>query len=81
MAEERRYVNVLFDETVLQKLDDFRFRHRFPSRTEAIRWLVGWALNEKPVPTADYWEQLRHGTGEAEQRGRDVAARKKIAKK
>jgi hypothetical protein len=38
---------------VLKKLDDFRFKHRFESRTDAIKWLLDWALNQKPVPKGD----------------------------
>jgi hypothetical protein len=50
---ERQYVNVLFDKKAIQRLDDFRFKYRFPSRTEAIRWLVDWALRQQPKPPAD----------------------------
>jgi metal-responsive CopG/Arc/MetJ family transcriptional regulator len=50
--KERQYVNVLFDEDALKKIDDFRFKHRFPSRTEAIRWLVSWSLKQNPKPEA-----------------------------
>jgi metal-responsive CopG/Arc/MetJ family transcriptional regulator len=46
--KDRRYVNVLFDEQTLAQLDDLRFRARFPSRTEAIRWLVAYGLKRLP---------------------------------
>jgi metal-responsive CopG/Arc/MetJ family transcriptional regulator len=48
--DEKQYVNVLFDEKLLSRMDDFRFKHRFTSRTEAIRWLLDWALKQKPTP-------------------------------
>jgi metal-responsive CopG/Arc/MetJ family transcriptional regulator len=47
---EKQYVNVLFDVKLLSRVEDFRFKHRFPSRTEAIRWLLDHALKQKPVP-------------------------------
>jgi len=34
----------------LKRLDDFRFKHRFVSRTKAARWLLDWALKRKPAP-------------------------------
>jgi metal-responsive CopG/Arc/MetJ family transcriptional regulator len=49
MADGKRYVNVLFDERILKDIDDFRFKHRFPSRTEAIRWLIARSLKRKPM--------------------------------
>ena len=42
----RRYVNVLFDEETLVAIDDYRFRGRFASRTEAIRGLISFALDQ-----------------------------------
>ncbi len=48
-AGEKQYVNILFDETMLKRIDDFRFKNRFPSRNEAVRWLIGWALDQKPT--------------------------------
>jgi metal-responsive CopG/Arc/MetJ family transcriptional regulator len=47
---KKQYVNVLFDDNLMKRVDDFRFKNRFPSRTEAIRWLLNWALRQRPVP-------------------------------
>jgi len=33
-----------------EQLDDFRFHHRFETRSDAIRWLLSWALSRKPDP-------------------------------
>jgi metal-responsive CopG/Arc/MetJ family transcriptional regulator len=33
-----------------KQLDDFRVKHGFPSRTEAVRWLLDSALKQKPPP-------------------------------
>ena len=32
------------------KIDEFRFTHRFETRTEAIHWLLEFALNQNPKP-------------------------------
>jgi hypothetical protein len=43
-------VNFVIDETLLQAIDDFRFKWRFDSRAAAIKWLLHWALKQKPKP-------------------------------
>lgn len=43
-------LNLLLDEELLKKIEDFRFKHRFKNRTEAIRWLIDAALKAKLVP-------------------------------
>jgi len=50
METEKQYVNVLFEDKLLAKIDDFRFKFRFASRTEAIRWLLRAALDAKLAP-------------------------------
>ena len=49
-TEDKQPVHMLLDKAILERLDDFRFKYRFQSRTEAARWLLDWALGEKPVP-------------------------------
>ena len=39
-----------FDPPLLKRLDDFRFKYRFESRTAAARWLLKLALDQKPAP-------------------------------
>jgi len=48
---ENQMVHMRLDRTLLKRLDDFRFKHRFESRSEAARWLMKLALDQKPVPT------------------------------
>ena len=48
-AEEKQMVHMRLEGPLLKRLDDFRFKHRFASRTDALRWLVEWALAQKPV--------------------------------
>ena len=31
-----------------RELRDFRYRNRFPTRAAAIKWLLDWALKQKP---------------------------------
>ena len=38
------------EKELLRKIDDFRFNNRFETRTEAIRWLLEFALNQNPKP-------------------------------
>ena len=43
-------VHLRMDQEILEQLDDFRFQHRFETRSDAIRWLLSWALSRKPDP-------------------------------
>ena len=52
-SKEKQYVNVLFEEQMLKKIDEFRWKHRLASRTETIRWLIGFALKQNPKPPAE----------------------------
>jgi metal-responsive CopG/Arc/MetJ family transcriptional regulator len=42
-----KYINIFLDEELLKRIDDFRFKNRFASRTMAIRWLIDHALKQK----------------------------------
>jgi metal-responsive CopG/Arc/MetJ family transcriptional regulator len=48
--DEKQMIHMRFDAALLERVDSFRFRHRFESRTAAIEWLVQWALKQKPKP-------------------------------
>ena len=52
MEPEKKVIllHLKMEKAMLKKLDDFRFRHRFESRAEAHRWLLDWALDQKPAP-------------------------------
>ena len=43
-------VHMRLDLPLLKRLDDFRFKNRFESRSEAARWLLKFALDQKPAP-------------------------------
>jgi metal-responsive CopG/Arc/MetJ family transcriptional regulator len=55
MSEEagKHFINIAFDEKLLSRVDDFRFKARFQSRTKAIRWLIKAALDAKLAPGSD----------------------------
>ena len=43
-------IHLRLKKELLEKLDDFRFTHRFESRTETIHWLLEFALSQNPKP-------------------------------
>jgi metal-responsive CopG/Arc/MetJ family transcriptional regulator len=47
---DKQMVNMLYDMDLLKRIDNFRFQHRFDSRTEAIRWLIQAALDKRLKP-------------------------------
>jgi hypothetical protein len=53
MPGDKPFLSFLVDADLLKRLDDFRFKHRFDSRAAAIKWLLDWALSQKPVPKGE----------------------------
>ena len=49
-AKPQTPVLLRLEKGMLEKIDDFRFAHRFPSRTKTIRWLLKYALKQNPRP-------------------------------
>jgi metal-responsive CopG/Arc/MetJ family transcriptional regulator len=47
---ENQMIHMRMDQALLGRLDDFRFKHRFESRSEAARWLLKAALDAKFAP-------------------------------
>jgi metal-responsive CopG/Arc/MetJ family transcriptional regulator len=52
-TEEQQMVHMRLEPTLLKRLDDFRFKHRFASRTESVRWLIKAALDAKLAPKGE----------------------------
>lgn len=44
MATDKPLLNFVIDPELLKKVDDFRYKHRFPTRAAAIKWLLEAAL-------------------------------------
>ncbi len=51
--EEKQPVHLLIEKPLLKRLDDFRFKGRFESRTDAIKWLLKAALDAKLGPKGE----------------------------
>ncbi len=49
-AEGSTMLHMLIDPVLLKRVDDFRFKARFATRTEAVRWLLDAALKAKLAP-------------------------------
>jgi len=45
----RQMLTFFIDTELLDRIDDFRFDNRFPTRAGAIRWLLEWALKRAPA--------------------------------
>jgi hypothetical protein len=50
MKTEKPFLHFLIDEALLKRIDDFRYKNRLPTRAAAIKWLLEWALAQKPAP-------------------------------
>ncbi len=51
-TSEGRYVNVLFHESMIKKIDKYRFNNWVASRTEAIRQLIERSLENEDKKVA-----------------------------
>ena len=45
---DKTLLNFLVDADLLKRIDDFRFKNRFPNRAAAIKWLLSWSLQQVP---------------------------------
>lgn len=48
MPINKSLLNFIVDDNLLKRIEDFRFKNRFPTRAAAIKWLLDWALKQKP---------------------------------
>lgn len=46
--KDTKFVNIGFDRALIDAIDAFRYKNCFPTRVEAIRWLLEYALKQKP---------------------------------
>jgi small subunit ribosomal protein S21 len=79
MPSEKPFLHFVVDENLLKRVDDFRFRNRFPTRAAAIKWLLDWALKQfkRKVQKAGVLKDLRkkrHYEKPSEVRQRKAAA-------
>ena len=50
MSAGRQLLNFIVEKDLLDRVDDFRFLNRFPTRAGAIKWLLNWALEQGANP-------------------------------
>jgi hypothetical protein len=48
VPDDSKLVHTWFDLERLARLDDFRFKNQFPTRKDALMWLLDYALDQKP---------------------------------
>jgi hypothetical protein len=48
MSIKKTLLNFIVDDSLLKRIEDFRYKNRFPTRAAAIKWLLDWALKQKP---------------------------------
>jgi len=48
MPTDKPFLHFVVEPDLLKRLDDFRFKQRFESRSATIKWLLAWALDQKP---------------------------------
>ena len=48
MGSEKPLITFVAEEEWIKEVENFRFEKRFTSRAAAIKWLVRWALKQKP---------------------------------
>ena len=47
---DKTILNFVATKEFIERIDDYRFEHRFQTRSEAIRFLIEWALKKNPKP-------------------------------
>lgn len=50
MPSEKPFLSFVIESDLLKKITDFQHKHQFASRAAAIKWLLEWALKQKPTP-------------------------------
>jgi metal-responsive CopG/Arc/MetJ family transcriptional regulator len=53
MASDKPLLNFYIDKELLDRVDSFWHNYRFPTRAEAIRWLIKAALDAKVGPKGE----------------------------
>ena len=48
MSSEKPLLNFVIELDLLKRIDDFRYKQRFPTRASAIKFLLDFALKQKP---------------------------------
>jgi hypothetical protein len=71
---KKTLINFIVDYGLLRRVEDFRFKNRFQNRAAAIKWLLEWALKQKPSVT-----QYQEETAPTEVRSAEAPTRNPMA--
>lgn len=52
MPSKLPILNFVIEPELLKRVDDFRFKNRFPTRAAAVKWLLNAAITAKLTPKA-----------------------------
>jgi hypothetical protein len=63
MATDKRILNFVIETDLLRRVDNFRYKHRFPTRAAAVKWMLKVALDAKLQPLKGDW--IRENTASA----------------
>jgi hypothetical protein len=63
MATDKPILNFVIETDLLRRVDDFRYKHRFPTRAAAVKWMLKAALDAKLQPLKVDW--IREKTASA----------------
>lgn len=47
-TKDKQLLTILMERELLERIDDYRYANRFPTRAGAIRWLLEWSLKKAP---------------------------------
>lgn len=50
MPSNKPLLHIVMDQELIDRIDNFRFENRFPSRAAAVKWLIEWALAQEVKP-------------------------------
>ncbi len=50
MPSQKPFLSFVVDKELLDKIDEYRFKYRFESRAEAIRFLIQKSIDEDEPP-------------------------------
>ena len=53
MPSTKPLVTLVMEPALIERIDDFRFAQRFPSRAATIKWLLTWALDQQLAMTRE----------------------------
>jgi len=50
---DKPILNFVIEPALLKRIDDYRFKNRFATRSEAVKWLIDFALRQNPKLTKE----------------------------